>query len=119
MIFVSANSSFGQEDSFDCGKFLTGTFRYEEEPYTKVLIHRTETKQIESIPSTGSKTTFKIVWNSACEYDLIFVKSNRPTNFKKGEIIQVKIVEVEDDSYIYEAYCRGTKSSFTIRKVSE
>lgn len=118
-IFLSAGSCFAQDSIADCTGFLTGTFRYEEEPYTAVVIQRTETKQIESVPATGSKSIFKIVWKNDCEYDLIFVRSNRPANINKGDVINVKIIEINEGSYVYEAYFRGTTTSYTIRKVSE
>lgn len=105
---------YAQLDSVNCQNFRTGKFSYKGEPYNGTIIKRSARRQIE-INESGRKLIYQIDWVNDCEYNLTFLKVKKGNALqKRGDVINVKIIESTKYSYVYFAVFNGKEYSQTI-----
>lgn len=96
------NASIPESESHKCHKFKTGKYEYADFRYKDVKISRTKSKQIEN--GKTFKAKYKVTWPSPCEYNMTYYwvreKENKPL---LGKTINVKIIGILENSYIYSA----------------
>ena len=81
--------------------FGKGQYGYLNPEYSDVIIKRRKRKQIEK--EKGSKSVYKIEWNSPCNYVLTYLKVSEPEyEYLIGQKIDVKIIDIlENGNYVY------------------
>jgi len=97
-------------------KFGKGRFKYIASDTEEVKIIRRKKKQIEKVK--GSKSVYKIEWNSNSSYVLTYLKVFDPkAQYLIGQEMEVKILDVLDDgSYFYYSNLSNRTYSFGIIK---
>ena len=75
----------------------TGKFYIEVQPGDTLFIERTETEQIETYKNT--KLYCDLQWTKSNEYILTFKKCNEPSCLKKGDKMNISILECNDTNY--------------------
>jgi len=115
--------AYGQvaDSAKHCLRFRIGHFAYLEEPYTAVIVTRTDRRQYEYDPEEQSRTIFKIEWTGDCSFRLQGrrgrIKGKRIKKFKRT-IIDVRIIEfIGEHKYRYEAFKGGERYVFSMEKI--
>lgn len=82
-----------------CGRYHKGKMYFTDKNYAGITIKRTRKKEIWTNQISGNKLKFKVNWEDACYYRLTFIKSKKPSRFKKGYDIGCKITACVEDYY--------------------
>lgn len=82
-----------------------------------IVIHRTDSSQIEINTKTGEVSKCKILWTGPCEFELAEMHINRPLadgidSFFAKATMKVKIIESKADFYIYSATIDSAEKTF-------
>ena len=64
----------------------------------------------------GNKLVFKIDWQSDCEYKLVFIKSKKPSKFKKGWEMDCVITKCYEDYYDCDCDLHGIMQYASVKK---
>ncbi len=64
----------------------------------------------------GNKLVFKIEWQSDCEYKLVFIKSKKPSKFKKGWEMDCVITKCYEDYYDCDCDLHGIMQYASVKK---
>ena len=87
-----------------CSDYKLGNFTYVNQTLSDWKIFRNDSTQIETSKSTGIEVNGKVTWKSECEYEILYVKTNHPKLQKMiGKKVEVKIINIRNDTITYEA----------------
>lgn len=100
-----------------CNRYHIGRFEYIDANFQGITFKRKKKKQIEYNKLTDAKSVFKIKWDGDCAYTQTFVRSNKPSRFRKGWSMQVKIVVAYIEYYDFDADLHGIMYYGSARRV--
>lgn len=112
-LLLGINTSFSQVDKEMLKYHKTGTYEYKDG--SGFIVKRTKGKQVEYNKTENKKLIFKVKWVSDDTYHLIFKKhKNYPSNYKKGDVMVVKIISAYKAEYTCLWELKGVKGELIL-----
>ena len=117
---IKSNDTLAQGSSSPfnkCTRFFTGKWKYVVNNQT-VEVERTMEKTIEYMENRKYKYEYVNKWIDSCNYELIFVKTNKP-DFKlekPGESMLVEILQIDKKIMKYSVSFRGIETAAEMKK---
>jgi hypothetical protein len=107
LLLSLAETSFFKQDK--CAEFRTGSYIYEDNLYSNIIVKRTLFNQVEII-GDSIMALFSVEWKGSCKFILIpeNVYTANGKNDLPNDTILVEIKEIlSDSSYRYRAILKG------------
>jgi hypothetical protein len=105
---VLATSCDSGNSGLNCGRLRNGLFRHQSRigDVGDILIHRTDSIQIETYVNTGQQSKFSVTWTSPCNYELKKLESSvkYPDSIQQIRMditLYVQILSFDKDHYVY------------------
>jgi hypothetical protein len=93
----------------DCSDLKTGLFKIETQNGKTILVSRTETQSIESIPSSNMKMTNTLEWTGDCTFTINYESGDKPSSPSANMPVDCEIIEVGEGYHIVRARIRGSE----------
>ena len=121
VLFLSLTFSSCSSQSKECSKFKVGTFKYDNNYFSDIIIVRNDSMQIEYNSKDDVEIESDIKWISNCEYVLTYKKISNYTEKESviGKKIFVTILNTDKDSYTAQVVSTTLKTKVKFVKIND
>lgn len=115
LLFLFSIALFSCSNQPDCSNLKTGVFKIETQNNGTIIVTRTETQSIESMPGANMKMTNRIEWTDECKFTITYDSGDKPSSPSADLPVDCEIVEVGPDYHIVRAKIRGSEMEVDYR----
>ncbi len=107
-IFLLTLSLSACTQNLDCSALKKGKFQIPTESMGNVIIERTDSLHIETLPELGKKTIEHLEWTGDCSFVIEYLSGDIPPGLNARKPIACEIIEIGEGYHIVRSRIVGT-----------